>query len=363
MSLLHRINNRDSYNEWDSFRKTIEEHPDLKIFLFGSGSQSLLSLEILQEKHYEIKGIIDNNKDILGETRSNVKIYSFKEFLEKSGNTVVIITDSYIKEKTEQIRNAGLTIPIFSPALILNYITGLDADKVFGHMDEFRKTYNMLEDEESKRVMGTVLKAAICSSYKPFFEIFTTPLYFPDEIYPKNIRSFLDVGAADGDTIEAFIRCNKEYDFIYAFEAMNNLREKIKNKKFKNLIIFPYGAGSKKEELILHEVNSAYGKSVSSYHRGKEIRVAMNSIDNCVGSNQIDFIKMDIEGGEENALIGGRNVIIRDKPFLAISVYHKWDDLIRIPECINRMCPGYRFYLRHHTLTPTDTVLYAVYKN
>jgi hypothetical protein len=73
----------------------------------------------------------------------------------------------------------------------------------------------------------------------------------------------------------------------------------------------------------------------------------------------VTFIKMDIEGGEYNALVGAREIIREQKPKLAISVYHRDDDLIKIPLLIHEMLPEYRFYLRHHTPFNVDTVLYA----
>lgn len=46
------------------------------------------------------------------------------------------------------------------------------------------------------------------------------------------------------------------------------------------------------------------------------------SIDEYFQNQKCNYIKMDIEGAEYEALIGGMQVIKRDRPILAISVYH-----------------------------------------
>lgn len=48
----------------------------------------------------------------------------------------------------------------------------------------------------------------------------------------------------------------------------------------------------------------------------------------------ITHIKMDIEGFELNALTGLRDILVKHHPSLAISVYHRPDDLVAIPRFI-----------------------------
>ncbi len=60
---------------------------------------------------------------------------------------------------------------------------------------------------------------------------------------------------------------------------------------------------------------------------------------------------MDIEGAEYNALLGTINTIKRDKPKLAICIYHTVEVDIRILLLI---------YFRHHGIISDESVLYSV---
>ena len=74
---------------------------------------------------------------------------------------------------------------------------------------------------------------------------------------------------------------------------------------------------------------------------------------------RVDFIKMDIEGAEIDALLGAEEILRRFRPKLAISVYHKPDHVVAIPEYLDSLKLGYRFYLDHFTTHMEETVLFA----
>jgi FkbM family methyltransferase len=79
-----------------------------------------------------------------------------------------------------------------------------------------------------------------------------------------------------------------------------------------------------------------------------------------LGLDVVNFIKMDIEGAELDALKGAEASIRRHRPKLAISLYHRPEDFTEIPRYIDSLDLGYRFYLEHHTLYQNETVLFAV---
>lgn len=79
----------------------------------------------------------------------------------------------------------------------------------------------------------------------------------------------------------------------------------------------------------------------------------VNSLD------RVDFIKMDIEGAELAALIGATEVIRAFKPRLAISGYHKPEDLWEIPQKLKDLNPGYELTFGHHSPVHWESVFYA----
>jgi len=72
------------------------------------------------------------------------------------------------------------------------------------------------------------------------------------------------------------------------------------------------------------------------------------------------FIKLDIEGCEYKALQGMTNIIRTHKPKLAVSIYHKPEDIWEIPLLIKSIRNDYIFYLRHYSWNLAETVLYAI---
>jgi FkbM family methyltransferase len=77
------------------------------------------------------------------------------------------------------------------------------------------------------------------------------------------------------------------------------------------------------------------------------------------GLERVDFIKMDIEGSELNALQGAEQTLRMFKPKLAICLYHSLHDFTRIPKYIDRLELGYQFFLDHFSIHREETVLFA----
>ena len=89
--------------------------------------------------------------------------------------------------------------------------------------------------------------------------------------------------------------------------------------------------------------------------------IKVTTLDKQLGNRKVSFIKMDIEGSEHEALVGAEKLIRGQTPVLAISIYHRLEDIFSLPKLIIEFCPHYKFFLRHYNFwEPAETVLYAI---
>jgi len=70
---------------------------------------------------------------------------------------------------------------------------------------------------------------------------------------------------------------------------------------------------------------------------------------------------MDIEGAEYQAIKGAENTIRRHSPKLMISLYHRNEDMFKLPLLIHSINPDYKFFIRHQLYIPAwETNLYCI---
>lgn len=183
----------------------------------------------------------------------------------------------------------------------------------------------------------------------------------------------LDCGACWGETTLYFAHEVGKDGKVYAFEFVpanleifhHNINHNLQLKNCIELVSHPVWNVSD-DILTFSDFGPGSNVNQSNNEQDKAQTCKTISIDDFVASQnikKIDFIKMDIEGSEINALNGAINTIKTFKPKLAISAYHKEDDLITIPKFINDLGLDYKFYLGHHTIHFWETVLYAVPAN
>jgi len=226
---------------------------------------------------------------------------------------------------------------------------------------------DILADDTSRKVLVTVLK-----SYENFEKhnvkfnsIRSDDQYYADIIELTNNEVLVDGGSYDGDSILDFLTRVNGFQSIFSFEldsdnfsklekTINKLNDNVKSK------IILYNLGLYDQEKIINldsggKANARVNISTSGERIAKVVRMS-----DVLKDKDITFIKMDIEGAELNALQGAEQLIKKNRPKLAICVYHRIPHLWEIPFYLKSIVPEYKIYFRHHTSMGYETVCYAV---
>jgi FkbM family methyltransferase len=320
----------------------------------------LVDREFLREDYTKsgIKIQLDNT--ILG-----VPVNVMEDYKPKESDLVIVAIRSYNRETVMRLSTSCQVLDedVFS----VHY-----ADEVFldtydfisEHIDDFQAFYESLGDDKSRIHMTAFFNQKVSGKLEYLRGLWQGNQYFDSDLVDfSQIKSVVDCGAYDGDSYKSFLT-NYKAAVSEVYDGDAYLLEP-DEKNFKKLSeafaasqrvrCLCLGAWDKKETLHF----SMNGTSSGISDEGEGV-INVDSIDNIVGGADVDFIKMDIEGSELNALKGAKNTIRKYKPILAICVYHKKNDLLTIPKYIHSLCPEYKFYLRAHSKFSQELVLYAV---
>jgi FkbM family methyltransferase len=198
------------------------------------------------------------------------------------------------------------------------------------------------------------------------FEVLNTATpnpYFPTNIpdIPRQLN-LVDCGAYDGDVARDALISGRTLRRWFAFEPDpdNFSRLQIWLGKHRcavgEVMALPIAVGA--ENTIL---SFSGGLSTSSHlSTDGTLKVPCVRLSDILAQVPVNYIKFDVEGAEADALKGAADLIKRQRPVLAVSVYHRPEDLYALPELIDEIAPGYRMHLRLHALAGIDSVLYAI---
>lgn len=336
---------------WVDFEKEIYGK---KVLLFGASNGGLKFFRDYGVK-YTVAEIYDNDMNKWGILFEGIEVKN-PELVKRwdVNEIVVLITSTSIAEIYNQLLNWNIK-NIFSFLFLRRQ--GLNWDIMDCDMINLEKLEAILYDRKSKKILKELIyhrQNALIN----YIDIKEKNQYFDEKIMiPEEREVFVDGGAFNGDTIDRFIRWVKHGNYtIYAIEPDKDNYLQLVHSYLGDERVCPLNIGlwSKREKL---KFTGKQGTDNAISETGKFL-ISCDAIDNVV-KEKVTFIKMDIEGSELEALDGARKTIINDRPKLAICIYHKRDDLWRIPLFIHKMVPEYRFYIRHYNSDMSETVIYA----
>ena len=232
-----------------------------------------------------------------------------------------------------------------------------------GRIEQVR---SLLNDKSSKQLLERWISWRETQSIKYYIEPDNACEYFPDDIeglFTTDPLRFVDCGAYTGDTIvDLYSVWKGEIESVVCFEPdrknlelLNDTLTRIQTEG-KVGYIYPTGVG---KACSVTSFSGGQGSSSTMMMGGEGELIPVVSLDQTVGLSHPNYIKMDIEGAELEALQGAKELIAREAPSLAICLYHKPSDLWEIPLHLYSIQPSYKMDIRTHDHLGLSTVLYC----
>ena len=236
------------------------------------------------------------------------------------------------------------------------------------HGGDFRWLFDRLADEQSRRVLTAVVRAwrfyeieqlgrVIDTVYDDYFDL---SLLHCDEN-----EVVADLGAFTGDTFLSYVKNygSLAYRRYYCYEITPDSFAKLRAAAapYPRVVLCQKGAGDGPGTMTLDTGADASANALTGEGDSSAATVDIVALDDDIQA-PLTLIKMDIEGAEQSALRGCARHIREERPKLALSVYHNFEDLWKLPRMIEELAPGYRFYLRYHggNLWPSEITLLAL---
>lgn len=322
-----------------------------KVLLFGTGTGAKKTMSVI-DSDTDVIGFIDNNRCKMGTTFFNRQVYSPHEVDKISYDKIVICSVAF-----DEIKDQLLHMGILSEKIV---------DKYYFHRKKFIKRYSESEqyknNSEIQDIVAYVKKNGLEVFNYPFAEKYKTQkvnveydeekkLYFikfknkkmymskqydtiervqtyvrgimveqdiesphryiTNDFHPCNGDVVVDVGVAEGNFALDII---DNVSMIYLFEVDKDWIEALKYtfEPYKNKVHIIEGlVGDKNENGTI-------------------------SLDYVLENINIDFIKMDIEGAEVNALKGTMKLLRENNMKLDICAYHNLEDEQGIVEILKK---------------------------
>lgn len=237
-----------------------------------------------------------------------------------------------------------------------------EAAGIYGSLDLVIETQKNREDALEKIALGKVSGEVI--DFIGIEEELSKRQYFDFFKYDGRKETFVDAGVCDlGSTLGFIDWCNGNYNRIFAFEPDEENYKCCEQRceSLDKVSLFHSGLYDKRGNIGFVSgfggASRVEDRELDTY-ADSEIQVV--DLDSAARGEEISFIKMDIEGAEEKALLGAKRIIMEQKPKLAICVYHKPEDIIELPALVLSMRPDYKLAFRHYSVnSASETVMYA----
>ena len=347
-----------------------------KIVLYGMGDGAEKIKAVLDARGIPTADIMASDEFVRGHSFLGYRVKKLSEIEEQYGKDFLILVcfGTNRPDVMEHIHEISKKHELYAPNVPVAGEGLFDLEYAKAHKDELQAAYKLLSDDKSREVFESIVRYKL-SGYINILRDIETPSEEKFDLMNIGIEeTYVDLGAYDGDTLVEFLNeTSMQFNKLYAMEPDVKNYRKMKRKLYMigSSLFECYNCGAWHEDTsVTFTLSSGRGSRASAQPEksgDKPLRsarfreVKMMTVDTMLRGQPASYIKIDVEGAEENALMGAQKTIADFKPKLNIALYHRNEDIFSLPLMVNKMNKKYKLYMRHHPYIPDwDTNLYCV---
>ena len=341
------------------------------VYGMGNGADKIIG--ICERYGIEIADFFASDGFVRGHSFHGKTVLSYSDVKAKYGAENMIVLLSFASSLPDVLANVyriADECELYAPDVPVCGDNLFNSEFFEENKDKISAVRDLLCDGMSRQVFDSVVNYKLGGDVKLLRETHSDiGEAYSDILRAENFEYIADLGAYNGDTLREIKPYLKRIKGAVAFEPDRRNFKKLSD--YAQGEFFPischqlaawsgqetlfFDGGGSRNSTLEREDSLAVGKAA------KVVEVEADSLDNILGGERVDYIKFDVEGAEAEAIAGARATIEKYKPALAVSVYHRSEDVFALALQIHALCPDYKFYMRRREYIPAwDTILFAV---
>ncbi len=331
------------------------------VIMYGMGNGADKIIAELEKINVEIADFFASDGFVRGQIFHAKKVLSFTEIKEKYKDFIILASfGSEREEVIKLISDLDDEYELYLPDVPVAGTDIFNLDFYRKNRDSIKKAYELLADDASKEVFEDVILYKLTGK----ISYLLAHTHSDEETYKllntEKWKICVDAGAYRGDSAQLIDGFAPNLDRIIAIEPDNkNFKKLLQNTSNLKASVEGYNVCAWKEKgSVVFDLGGNRNSSVSgighlaSIGDTKEIVVESDTIDNILNGQKCDFLKLDVEGSENDAIDGALNTLCQNSPDMLVSVYHRSEDMFSLVIKINEILRNHKLFLRRKKCLP-----------
>ena len=329
------------------------------IVMYGMGNGADKILAVFSERGIEVSDFFASDGFVRHQQFHGKTVMSYAEICEKYDDfTVVVSFGSQLPDVLANIYRIDSERELYVPDVpVVADSDVFDLAFFERHRAELDAACELLADDLSRQTFCDVIWYRLTGKIEYLRRHIVTPCDVMNGLLDaKSYRITADLGAYNGDSIRELASYAPHLERVTALEPDERTYKKLtsfaESAPYKITACnaaawdcectLEFTAGGNRNSTLIGNVGIKTGAKIR--------KVTAARLDSLM-HGACDYIKYDVEGAEYEAIVGSREVIAREHPELLVSLYHRSEDMYRLPKLVHEM--GYsKLYLRRYEYVP-----------